>query len=107
MDPSTTGSSQTLRRMARLAVALLFTGTSVCALAANGSTSQRYSVNASLSPNTSNAAASGGGLQLQSRLTPTHVDVPVQTGSQFALIARLAESPTTCYADTIFRNGFE
>lgn len=100
-------STPVLRRLTRLTFGLLFTGASVCALAANGSSSPRYSVKANLSPDSSDGAAGGGRLVLNSKLVPAHVEAPVQSSSQFALMARLVESPTVCYGDTIFRNGFE
>ncbi len=100
-------STPVIRRLTRLALGLVFTGASVCALAANGSSSPRFTVNATLSTYSTDTAANGGGLVLNSRLVPVHVEVPVQSGAQFALMARLANSPSVCYGDTIFRNGFE
>ena len=77
------------------------------ATAANDSAHHHYSIMGSLTPSAQSTSASGGGLQLNGRLGSMQSEAPVQAGGGLALIATMAYSPTVCYSDTIFRDGFD
>ncbi|KAB2899830.1 MAG: hypothetical protein DWB45_03855 [Xanthomonadales bacterium] len=49
----------------------------------------------------------GGAFALSARLASSGHAIPLQEGSGFALIARLAVTPLVCYGDTIFRDGLD
>ena len=63
-------------------------------------------LSASLTPPAA-ASLRGGAIELSARLASPGSVVPLQEGSGFALIARLAVTPLVCYGDTIFRDGLE
>ena len=67
-----------------------------------------YSIRASLTPTAEQATtATGSGLQLTGALRSGKSAIPVQSGGGIELTAKLAYAPLTCYADTIFRDGFD
>ncbi len=49
-------------------------------------------------------------MSLKAQLSPLAVSVykaPLQSNTQFALVATLAASSLVCYSDTIFRDDFD
>lgn len=97
--------SAAIRSGALVLVALAFTASTAIA---NEAPRHSYSIHASLTPApVQSATASGDGLQLSGALRSTRYDLPLQSGGGMTLVAKLGYSPTTCYSDTIFRDGFE
>ena len=97
--------SAAIRSGALALLALAFTGGSA---SANEAPRHSYTIRASLTPSAGQSMpASGNGLQLTGTLRNSHYVIPLQSGGGIDLIARLGYSPTVCYGDTIFRDGFD
>lgn len=87
------------------AVALL----SLLAMPAYAATSQspsRFQLSGSGSLSASTVPQTGAGLRLRATLSPGSAAV-TQTALGYSLTGDLAPVPLVCYADTIFRDGFE
>jgi hypothetical protein len=77
----------------------------VAAAPAGATSTRRYEVRASLRPIA--AAAHGGAMTLKATLASPSTLVPVQSGADLSMIAKLAAVPTGCASDTIFVDGFD
>ncbi len=85
--------------------ALVFTAGTA---SANEAPRHSYSIKASLTPAAGQTTtATGSGLQLTGALRIAKSYIPVQSGGGIELTAKLAYAPLTCFADTIFRDGFD
>lgn len=91
----------------RTLLALIATVLSVTSSAATAATSaaNRFTIHADLSPSM-HVQAVRSGLEMESHLTAVRVPIAL-SGSDFALTAKLAESPLGCLGDLIFRDNFE
>ena len=68
----------------------------------------RYSIYGSLETATAEKSAASTPMSLDARLTAPSKDVGLQSGGDFVVMAKLAESPLGCGgSDTIFTNGFD
>ena len=68
----------------------------------------RYEINGSLAATATAKSTSSAPLGLQGRLSAQSTDAALQSGGDFVVIAKLAESPLGCSgSDTIFANGFD
>jgi len=89
-----------------LAVLALLLG-AASAHAAGKTTAHRYTIQGSLEAAATSEHSDGTSMQLTSHLSPPAQDVALQSGGDFAMMAKLAYSPMTCFGDTIFRDGFD
>lgn len=70
--------------------------------------SHRYSIHGSLEAATSEKTTAAAPLGISARLSAPSSDVGLQSGGDFVVMAKLAESPLGCSgSDTIFANGFD
>lgn len=100
-----TTSSAAIRSGALVLVALAFTASTA---SANEAPRHSFSIQASLTLAAGQTTtATGNGLQLTGALRSAKADIPLQSGGEMNLIARLDYSPMTCYGDTIFRDSFD
>ena len=68
----------------------------------------RYSIYGSLETATAEKTAASAAMSLDARLVAPPKDVGLQSGGDFVVMAKLAESPLGCGgSDTIFTNGFD
>ena len=70
--------------------------------------SHRYSIHGSLEAATPEKTTAAAPLGLSARLSASASDASLQSGGDFVVMAKLAESPLGCSgSDTIFANGFD
>jgi hypothetical protein len=67
----------------------------------------RYVVRGSLEPAAAKRGAATALMDLSARLSPPTRGEGVQSGGDFVVLAKLAQSPSGCGDDTIFVNGFD
>ena len=70
--------------------------------------SHRFEINGSLAPAAAEKTTAGTAFGMQGRLTATAQDAALQSGGDFVVMAKLAESPLGCSGDdTIFADDFD
>jgi hypothetical protein len=68
----------------------------------------RYEINGSLETSSAEKSTASAPLALSGRLSAPSQDAGVQSGGDYVVLAKLAESPLGCGgSDTIFTNGFD
>ncbi len=67
----------------------------------------RYTVRGSLEAAATDKTAGSPWLRLNGRLSTPSRDVGLQSGGDFVVLAKLAESPLGCASDVIFADGFD
>jgi hypothetical protein len=67
----------------------------------------RYEISGSLESVATEKTAAGAWLGMAGRLSASPQDVGLQSGGDFVVMAKLAESPVGCGNDTIFVDGFD
>jgi hypothetical protein len=76
--------------------------------AAGETPAHRYSISGSLEAVAAEKATSGAPLGIEGRLSAPPKDAGLQSGGDFVVMAKLAESPLGCSgSDTIFADGFD
>lgn len=79
----------------------------VPAFAASGQSPPRFQLSGSGTLSAPAETQTGANLHLRATLTPARSAPVAQTASGFTLSGKLAQVPLVCYADTIFRDGFQ
>lgn len=81
------------------------------AFAAESTSAQTLRITGTATLRADQPVQTSGSLSLKAYLTPKDAAIaaspPVQEGSGFALMAKLAATPSVCYNDTIFRDDFD
>lgn len=72
-----------------------------------GNQTHRYTVRGSLEAAATDKTAGSPWLRLNGRLSTPPRDVGLQSGGDFVVLAKLAESPLGCASDVIFADGFD
>ena len=101
-------SLQMARGGALLALVALLAGASAVHAAGVAKPAHRYSIYGSLDVEAAEKTKAGAPMSLAARLSAPSKDVGLQSGGDFVVMARLAESPQGCSgSDTIFTDGFD
>jgi len=74
---------------------------------ADSNQAHQYTVRGSLEAVATDKTAGSPWLRVNARLSAPSRDVGLQSGGDFVVMAKLAESPLGCASDHIFTNGFE
>jgi len=100
-------SLQWVRAGSRLGLIALLAGIPVVH-AAGTTPAHRYSISGSLEAVAAEKSTSSAALGIEGRLSAPAKDVGLQSGGDFVVMAKLAESPLGCSGgDTIFVDGFD
>jgi hypothetical protein len=101
-------SLQTVRGGALLALVAMLAGIPIAHAAGRMPAAHRYEISGSLQPAAAAKAIASGALGVNGRLSAPAKDVGLQSGGDFVVMAKLAESPLGCSGnDTIFVDGFD
>ena len=74
----------------------------------NAPASHRYTIHGSLEASAEEKTTASGSLGVAGRLSAPAKDIDPQSGGDFVVMAKLAESPLGCGGDdAIFANGFD
>ena len=99
-------SLQWVRAGSRLGLIALLAGIPIAHAA--GTAAHRYSISGSLEAVAAEKSKSSAPLGIEGRLSAPPKDVGLQSGGDFVVMAKLAESPLGCSgSDTIFVDGFD
>jgi hypothetical protein len=92
----------------RLGLIVLLAGVSSVHAAGKTQSTHRYAISGSLEAVATEKATTGAPLGIEGRLTAPAKDVGLQSGGDFVVMAKLAESPLGCSgSDTIFADDFD